>query len=203
MRRPACRPSARRGTATPAQAPAGAIAPHTPAAHARRAAALKKALSATPDDGGRALGTRPFHTLGIRNFAMTPRHLPALLALGIALAGFGAAACAATPADLLAGYRTAAGRAPDPAQGALLFGTPQGREWSCSSCHGKPPTGEGRHASTGKPIAALAPAANGARFTDAAKAEKWFRRNCNDVLGRECSAGEKADLLAWLMSLRP
>jgi hypothetical protein len=61
----------------------------------------------------------------------------------------------------------------------------------------------GKHASTGKPIAAMAPAFNAERFTDPAKTEKWFRRNCNDVIGRECSAGEKADVLAWLLSLKP
>jgi hypothetical protein len=66
-----------------------------------------------------------------------------------------------------------------------------------------PPTRPGQHRATGKPIAPLAPAAEPARFTVAAKTEKWFRRNCNDVLGRECSAGEKADVLAWLMGLRP
>jgi hypothetical protein len=59
----------------------------------------------------------------------------------------------------------------------------------------------GKHASTGKAIAALAPTANGERFTDSAKTEKWFRRNCNDVVGRECTAAEKADTLAWLLSL--
>ena len=40
-------------------------------------------------------------------------------------------------------------------------------------------------------------------FSDPAKVEKWFRRNCNDVAGRECTAGEKADVLAWLISLKP
>ena len=56
------------------------------------------------------------------------------------------------------------------------------------------------HAATGKTIQPLAPAANAQRFTDTAKVEKWFRRNCNDVVGRECSAQEKADILAWLSS---
>ena len=28
-----------------------------------------------------------------------------------------------------------------------------------------------------------------------AKTEKWFRRNCNDVIGRECSRAEKADMI--------
>lgn len=110
---------------------------------------------------------------------------------------------AATPADLLAGYAAQAGAAAAPARGQQLFTTRQGREWSCSTCHGAAPVQPGRHASTGKPIAPLAPAASAERFTDAAKAEKWFRLNCNDVLGRECTAGEKADVLGWLISLKP
>jgi hypothetical protein len=32
--------------------------------------------------------------------------------------------------------------------------------------------------------------------------EKWFKRNCSDVLGRACSAQEKGDLLAWLATVR-
>jgi hypothetical protein len=88
-------------------------------------------------------------------------------------------------------------------RGQQFFTTVHTRDWSCSSCHGAEPTQGGRHASTGKPIAPLAPAANPKRFTDTAKAEKWFRRNCNDVLGRECTAAEKADVLAWLITLKP
>jgi hypothetical protein len=65
------------------------------------------------------------------------------------------------------------------------------------------PTQPGNHAATGKPIAALAPAFNAERFTDAAKVEKWFRRNCNDVVGRECTAAEKANVLSWLRTLKP
>lgn len=113
------------------------------------------------------------------------------------------AAGAATPAALLAGYVEEAGAAPDPARGQSLFTSRHGREWSCASCHGAVPTVPGRHAATGKPIAALAPAFNPERFTDAAKADKWFRRNCNDVVGRECSVAEKADVLSWLIKLKP
>ena len=74
--------------------------------------------------------------------------------------------------------------------------------FSCATCHGARPVAPGRHASTQRDIAPLAPAAHAARFTDTAKTEKWFRRNCNDVLGRECTPGEKADVLAWLMTLK-
>jgi hypothetical protein len=62
---------------------------------------------------------------------------------------------------------------------------------------------QGKHASTGKQIGPLAPAFNTERFTDTAKTEKWFRRNCNDVIGRECTVVEKADVLAWLITLKP
>lgn len=111
------------------------------------------------------------------------------------------AAYAATPAEMLATYAAQAGAPAQVARGQALFASRHGREWSCASCHGERPVAPGRHAGTGKSIEALAPSANRQRFADAAKTEKWFRRNCNDVLGRECSAGEKADLLAWLMTL--
>ena len=112
-------------------------------------------------------------------------------------------ALAATPSELVAGYSTQAGAAPVPARGQQLFTSRHGGEWSCASCHGAVPTQPGKHASTGKAIGALAPAANPDRFSDAAKVEKWFRRNCNDVIARECTAAEKADVLSWLMTLKP
>ncbi|MBX3619847.1 MAG: DUF1924 domain-containing protein [Rhizobacter sp.] len=118
----------------------------------------------------------------------------------LALAG---TARAATPAELQAGYSAQAGAPASPARGQQFFTTRHGQEWSCSSCHGAVPTQAGRHAATGKTIAALAPAATPQRFTDPAKVEKWFRRNCNDVVGRECSAAEKADVLSWLVTLKP
>ncbi|MEO8159488.1 MAG: DUF1924 domain-containing protein [Betaproteobacteria bacterium] len=125
------------------------------------------------------------------------------LAAGLGCAILGSAARAATPAELLAGYTAQAGSPATPARGQQFFADRHGREWSCSSCHGAVPTQTGKHASTGKPIGALAPAFNAERFTDAAKTEKWFRRNCNDVVGRECTAAEKADVLSWLLSLKP
>jgi hypothetical protein len=112
------------------------------------------------------------------------------------------AAHAATPADLQAAYGARSGTSADPERGRQLFTRRHGHEWSCSSCHGAVPTQAGTHASTGKPIGPLAPAFNPERFVDAAKTEKWFRRNCNDVIGRECSAAEKADVIAWLRTLR-
>jgi len=118
------------------------------------------------------------------------------------MAALATAAQAATPADLHASYSAVAATTAVPELGHQLFTTRHGREWSCSSCHGAVPTQTGKHASTGKPIAALAPAFNPERFVDAAKTEKWFRRNCNDVIGRECSPAEKADVISWLRTLK-
>ncbi|MCV2358288.1 DUF1924 domain-containing protein [Paucibacter sp. TC2R-5] len=122
-----------------------------------------------------------------------------LLALLTALAGIAKAASA----DLLADYSAQAGRSADPKLGQRFFTVTHGGEWSCASCHQALPSAAGRHAGTGKPIDALAPAFNPKRFSDPAKVEKWFRRNCKDVLSRECSAAEKADVLAWLITLKP
>lgn len=126
-----------------------------------------------------------------------------VLAIAAALTTTLGAAAAVTPAELSSGYAAQAGAPPMPERGQRFFATVGARDWSCSSCHGSTPTSAGRHAATGKAIAPLAPAADAKRFTDPIKVEKWFRRNCNDVLGRECSASEKADLLAWLLTLRP
>lgn len=122
------------------------------------------------------------------------------LCLGMALQ---AQARAETPSQLLAAYAVEAGAPGNPQRGQALFTQTHGQAWSCASCHGALPTQTGKHASTAKAIAPLAPAFNPQRFGDAAKTEKWFRRNCKDVLSRECTAGEKADVLSWLMTLKP
>ena len=87
-------------------------------------------------------------------------------------------------------------------RGERFFHSTHGNDWSCASCHTANPLAPGKHAKTGKPIEPLAPAANPKRFTDAAAVEKWFRRNCNDVLGRACTAQEKGDVTQYLMSLK-
>ena len=107
-----------------------------------------------------------------------------------------------TPAAQIASYVAQSGQPADGARGQAFFTSKHGKDWSCSSCHTAKPTVDGKHASTGKVIAPMAPATNAQRFTDSAKTEKWFRRNCNDVVGRECSAGEKADVLSWLAALK-
>jgi mono/diheme cytochrome c family protein len=109
---------------------------------------------------------------------------------------------AATPQTELLRWQQAAGQSGDAGRGQVFFGRRHNGEWSCASCHGQPPTQDSQHASTGKKITALAPAFNTERFTDSAKVDKWFKRNCKDVLSRECTALEKADVLAYLMGLK-
>ena len=118
------------------------------------------------------------------------------------------AAFAASPIDIQRSLETEARQATSgfagfsAQRGEQLFNARRG-DWSCASCHTADPRQPGRHATTAKPIAPLAPAANADRFTNPAKVDKWFRRNCKDVAQRECSAGEKADVLAYLLSLKP
>ena len=130
------------------------------------------------------------------------------LLLAVSLAVSGQEARAATPAEIQTGFETAA-RAGTPGfsgfsaeRGLRFFASTQGSDWSCASCHTTTPLAPGSHIKTGKQIDAMAPAANPLRFTDAAKVEKWFKRNCKDVLGRVCTAQEKGDVLAYLMSLK-
>jgi cytochrome c peroxidase len=121
------------------------------------------------------------------------------------LSGMAVQALAAetTPAQQLSQWSATAGQPGRVEQGRIFFNAKQGGDWSCASCHGTPPTQQGKHASTGKVIKPLAPAFNPQAFTDSARVDKWFRRNCKDVLSRECSAAEKADVLAYLISLKP
>ena len=122
-----------------------------------------------------------------------------LLLLGMA---FGPQALASSPQAELQRWQQAAGQPGNAARGQAFFTQRHGGEWSCASCHGDPPTRDSKHASTGKKIAAMAPAFNAERLTDSVKVDKWFKRNCKDVLSRECTAIEKADVLAYLMGLK-
>ena len=128
--------------------------------------------------------------------------LTAILALSLSNTSF------AGPRDeLLAQYGSAA-KAADPAfagfsavRGKTLFlqtftgGKPDST--SCTSCHGSDPRAPGR-ALTGKTIEPMAVSASAARYTDPAKVEKWFKRNCTEVMGRECTAMEKGDWLSFM-----
>ncbi len=128
---------------------------------------------------------------------------PLWLAATLTLASLAAQAADTSPAQQLQRFTAEAGAPAQAQRGERFFNQRHGGDWSCSSCHGQPPSRAGKHASTGKAIEALAPAANPQAFTRVAQVDKWFRRNCKDVLQRECSAAEKADVLAYLMSVKP
>jgi cytochrome c peroxidase len=106
-----------------------------------------------------------------------------------------------SPAQIQQAYEAAAGTPAQAERGRAFFVQRHGGDWSCASCHGSLPTAPGRHAVTGKALEPLAPAFNPKALSDPRRVEKWLRRNCTDVLRRECSPGEKADVLAWLRSL--
>lgn len=69
---------------------------------------------------------------------------------------------------------------------------------SCTSCHTKDLTADGKHVKTGKVIKPMAPSSNAERFTDSKKVEKWFKRNCLWTMDRECTAQEKANFLVHI-----
>lgn len=136
---------------------------------------------------------------------MPPQTLHGLLVMALMVGSASTSALAAdtSPAQQLEHWNSVAGTPGNAERGRAFFNSRHSKEWSCSSCHGTPPTANGKHASTGRSIAPLAPAFNAKAFTDSAKVDKWFRRNCNDVVGRECSATEKADVLTYLIGLKP
>jgi cytochrome c peroxidase len=117
-----------------------------------------------------------------------------------------AAASAATPAQLQQTYTAEAARqtpgfAPSAARGAAFYAqrfAVSDKMPACTACHTANPAQAGRHVVTGKAIKPLSPRAEPARFSDPAKVEKWFTRNCTEVVGRECSAAEKADFIQFL-----
>lgn len=117
---------------------------------------------------------------------------------------------AATPAELLTGYRADAvrqspGFQPSAQRGAEFYARSfsiSAKMPSCIACHTDNPALAGRHVVTDKSIKPLAPAANAERFSDPAKVEKWFKRNCTEVVGRECTAAEKADFITFVIGGR-
>lgn len=69
---------------------------------------------------------------------------------------------------------------------------------SCTACHTTNLKGPGE-TRAGKRIEPMAASVNPKRYTDPKDVAKWFKRNCGDVLGRECTAQEKGDVLTYLL----
>jgi len=68
---------------------------------------------------------------------------------------------------------------------------------SCTTCHTETPQAKGR-TRAGKEIDPIAVSSTPTRFTDPEEVAKWFGRNCNSVLGRECTAVEKGDFITFM-----
>ena len=122
-----------------------------------------------------------------------------LLLAGLLVAGV---AQADTVDDLLADYQAqGAGPFSDSAGKALWqrkFPSADGMQRACTRCHTDDLKRPGSHAVTGKAIEPLAPSVNAKRLTERRRIDKWFKRNCKWTLGRECTPGEKGDLLSFL-----
>ncbi len=124
------------------------------------------------------------------------------ITLALLLLAGTAPALAETPKDFVAKYAAEAGAGfkPSAARGKELFSKEFGASRdmpSCTTCHTRDLKASGKHVITGKIIDPLSPAVNAERFTSAKKIEKWFKRNCNEVLGRECTPAEKADFIQF------
>lgn len=109
------------------------------------------------------------------------------------LATYATAAKAANPA--FAGFSAARGEKLH----VTSFGLGKPDTPACTSCHGNDPRAAGKTL-TGKRIDPVALSVSPGRYADPAKVEKWFKRNCNEVLGRECTPLEKGDWLAFVSS---
>jgi len=120
-------------------------------------------------------------------------------------------AFAATPQELLRQYEAqakqenAAFAGFSAERGASFFRTERqhsnGKQVSCATCHTADPRNQGKTRAN-KVIEPLAPAANPQRFTDPAKVEKWFGRNCKDVQERACTTQEKGDFIQYLVNVK-
>lgn len=120
-------------------------------------------------------------------------------------------AFAATPQELLKQYEgqakqeNAAFVGFSAERGASFFKAERthsdGKKVSCATCHTSDPRNQGKTRAN-KVIEPMATIANPQRFTDTAKVEKWFGRNCKDVLERTCTAQEKGDYIQYLMKVK-
>jgi hypothetical protein len=70
---------------------------------------------------------------------------------------------------------------------------------SCTTCHGPDPRAPGQ-TRAGKVIEPMAVSVNPKRLTDPDTVAKWLGRNCNSVLGRDCTPLEQGDVLTYLSS---
>jgi cytochrome c peroxidase len=137
---------------------------------------------------------------------MNRRHV---IALAACLLSGGVAIAATAQQAVLDHYATLARRESpqftgfSAARGRAFFlavpGTGEPGTPSCSTCHTKDPRNAGL-TRAGKSLEPMAVSLTPTRFSDLAKVEKWFSRNCQTVYGRLCTAVEKGDFIAYMAS---
>ncbi|HFB98603.1 MAG TPA: DUF1924 domain-containing protein [Bryobacterales bacterium] len=121
----------------------------------------------------------------------------------------GGAALAGSPQEMLKRYEAEAKAAGSFPKGG--FSAERGRAFflarhgggkpatpSCTTCHTDSPLKPGK-TRTGKVIQPMALSKTPDRYSDPEKVEKWFRRNCRSVLGRECTPVEKGDVITFMI----
>ena len=122
------------------------------------------------------------------------------LLLGMATAGM---ADTAVTDSLIKTYQAEGATTANAQQGEIFWnktfsGKAPFTERSCKTCHSANLKNPGKHIRTGKVIKPLAPSVNPKRLTNPAKVKKWLKRNCKWTTGKECSAQQKADILAFI-----
>lgn len=127
------------------------------------------------------------------------------LTIGVAALAVSAPAQAGPRENIIASF--GAGPA-NPANGQAMFlqtesvpgyGGGKPETPNCTTCHGKSPQ-QGGQTRTGKPIDPMAVSRTPDRYTDPEKVAKWFLRNCQGVIGRECTPQEKVDFISFMMT---
>lgn len=138
------------------------------------------------------------------------KHLNIVLAALLGFAAFSAQADVASAQKLADKYTIIAKNVnpdfagPSAADGKFFFNRKikgaNGKETACASCHTQNPANEGKNIVTGKSIAPLSPAVNFKRFNDLDKVEDQFTQHCNDIIGSDCTAAEKANYITYLLT---
>lgn len=136
--------------------------------------------------------------------------LPISLLALLSLATLSAQADVGNAEKLVAKYSAAAKKAnpaytgPSAIAGQLFFNQKimlqNGKEIACASCHTSNPANPGKNIITGKTIFPLSPSIDQRRFSNLDKVEDQFTQHCNDILGDDCTAKEKADYIAYLLT---
>ena len=108
--------------------------------------------------------------------------------------------------DMMASYEAAGAGPFDVTRGKAMWtkthnDSETGQQRACASCHTDNLALAGKHKKTGKVIDPMAPSANPERLTEVKKIKKWFKRNCDWTLGRECTPQEQGDFLTYIKGL--